>query len=69
MFVETAHVTAMDLRAEYETWCRSEGEKPRTTQAVGRELKKQGFDTKQMGKSRARTWIGIGLRSTESEHL
>jgi len=59
---EAASVTAKDLYGSYTRWCESTGEKPITQTMVGKRLTERGFDSAQVGKSRARTWIGIGLQ-------
>ena len=63
---ERASVTAKDLYGAYSRWCEATGEKPMTQTMVGKRLTERGFDSAQVGKGRARTWIGIGLRSDES---
>lgn len=62
---ESAHATAKDLYGAYNRWCESTGEKPMTQTMVGKRLTERGFDSAQVGKVRARTWIGIGIRSEE----
>lgn len=59
----STHVSAKGLRVAYESWCHEVGENPWSAKAVGNELTARGFDTVQMGKSRTRTWLGIGLAS------
>ncbi len=58
---ETEQATAKALYAAYVGWCESGGEKPMTQTAFGKRLAERGFDSAQIGKNRARTWIGIGL--------
>jgi len=69
--VEDAHalVTTRSLREEYERWCEMEGERPWSAQAVGRELSARGFDSAQVGVSRARSWLGIGLVAEAGEQI
>lgn len=64
---EAADVTAAEIRGAYVDWCGSQGETPWTVQAVGRELGARGLDSTLKGTPRARTWLGIRLRSIESE--
>lgn len=60
-----ARVSAADLRAVYEEWCKQEGEQAWSQKAVGAELKDRGFSNHQVGTARVRTWLGVGLRKGE----
>ncbi len=62
---ERAQVSAKALYAAYQAWCDETGEKPLTQQATGRRLTERGFDSAQLGKSRTRTWLGIGLKTDD----
>ncbi len=62
---EHAQVSAKALYAAYQAWCDETGEKPLTQQATGRRLTERGFDSAQLGKSRTRTWLGIGLKTDD----
>lgn len=54
-----------DLYRAYHSWCDDAGEKSITKQAFGRRLTERGFDSAHVGKSRTRTWIGIGLLTSD----
>ncbi|MCU1490715.1 MAG: phage/plasmid primase, family [Acidimicrobiaceae bacterium] len=66
---DTCYVKTSDLRSAYEAWCADQGERPWTATAVGRELTSRGFDTSRIGSgnAKARTWLGLGLLSQDSE--
>ncbi len=63
---ERARVTAKALYISYGQWCDETGEKPLTQKAVGLRLAERGFESAQIGKARARTWLGLGLRTDEA---
>ncbi len=44
-------------------------EKPLSQKAVGLRLAERGLDSARVGKSQARTWLGIGLKSDEPSPL
>lgn len=52
-------ITAGDLRSLYERWCSDTGEDAMPPQALGRQLTNRGFDTRQVGRARTRTWFGL----------
>jgi putative DNA primase/helicase len=59
-------VTAATLRADYEDHCRATGQKPRSSQLVGKRLRDRGAVRDD---DRAHTWRGVGLRGYgESRH-
>lgn len=60
---ETARSTAKALYGAYVAWSKDAGEEPITQQAFGRRLSERGFDSARLGKSKATTWIGVGLLS------
>ncbi len=60
-----ASAAASDLYGAYRHWCDDAGEKSITKQAFGRTLAERGFDAAQLGKDRKRTWLGIGLLTTD----
>lgn len=64
---DTAYVSAKALRSAYEAWCHENGENPWSAKAVGNELTTRGFDSAQVGKSRTRSWVGIGLASEHED--
>lgn len=66
---DNVYVTTRSLRETYEQWCETEGERAWSAQAVGRELTARGFDSAQVGQSRARSWLGIGLLTEEGEQI
>jgi putative DNA primase/helicase len=66
---DNSDVVASTLRASYEHWCQEQGERPWSAQAVGRELTSRGFDSALKGSKRARTWLGLGLRTEQGERL
>lgn len=55
-------VPAKDLQEAYQRWCASIGES-NPGQSVGHHLGGRGYESKQMGKSWTRTWLGLGLRA------
>lgn len=65
----SASVTAKDLRLAYERWCAGVGEAQQSAQAVGAQLGARGYESRQKGKDRARTWIGLGLRPAQPPKL
>ncbi|MDQ3696083.1 MAG: phage/plasmid primase, P4 family [Chloroflexota bacterium] len=62
---EIERCTAKELYTAYSSWCGGGGEKPSAQKAFGQRLAERGFDSARVGKSRARYWIGIGLRPRE----
>ena len=58
--------TAAALYESYITWAHKTGEKPMTQKAFGLALRERGFEAKQIGKDRERTWFGIGLAVQET---
>ncbi|HMQ27620.1 MAG TPA: phage/plasmid primase, P4 family, partial [Acidimicrobiales bacterium] len=54
-----ASISAGDLRSLYERWCSDTGEDAMPPQALGRQLTNRGFDTRQVGRARTRTWFGL----------
>lgn len=59
---EHCRATAAQLYAAYSRWCEDAGERSITKTAMGKQLTERGFDSAQVGATRARTWFGIGLR-------
>jgi phage/plasmid-associated DNA primase len=55
-----AQVTAGDLYATYENWCKRAGEKPVTKKEFGQRLEERGFVAKRTNADRG--WRGIRLR-------
>jgi putative DNA primase/helicase len=53
-------VTATDLRAAYEDWCRELGERPVTSVALGKRLARRGIKSRRGAKG-ARIYTGISL--------
>jgi putative DNA primase/helicase len=53
--------TAERLYERYLTWAHKANEKPITKKAFGLALTERGYTSKQQGKDRERTWLGIGL--------
>jgi putative DNA primase/helicase len=62
---KNATAAAGDLYNAYRHWCDNAGEKSVTKQSFGRTLAERGFDAAQVGKDRKRTWLGIGLLTSE----
>jgi putative DNA primase/helicase len=58
---EIALVSAKNLYSTYHQWCDESGERSMTQKAMGLRLAERGFDSARMGKTRIRTWLGIGL--------
>lgn len=63
---EDAHVSATAIYMAYARWCDVNGEKLPTKTMLGKRLTERGFESKQMGTDRRRSWIGLGLL-TEAE--
>lgn len=61
------YVASAQMREAYEKWCHSQGERPWSAQAMGRELTAKGFQTTTLGTGydRRRGWIGVGLMADE----
>jgi putative DNA primase/helicase len=59
----TEQATAKELYAAYQAWHGEVGEndRPMSKKAFGQRLAERGFDSAQIGKGRARFWIGVGL--------
>ena len=62
-----ATVTSKDMYSAYVEWYKKGGEEHLTQTALGKRMAELGFDTAQLGKNRARSWVGIGLISEKEE--
>ena len=56
---ESFQVSSGALRKAYEAWCGDQGEPPRSSTAVGRELSNRGYQSKHTNKGNF--WRGLGL--------
>ncbi len=57
-----AQVTAKELNAAYQDWCKDSGEKPITAIELGKRLTERGLRAKK-GTGGVRKWLGLGLLS------
>ncbi len=64
-----ARATAKELYAAFQVWHAEagEGDRPMSQKAFGQRLAERGFEAARVGKSRARYWVGVGLRDGASE--
>lgn len=60
--VPGASVKNSELRARYETWCATNGERPMSVTMLGRELKSKGFTQNKIPGNGARIWEQILLK-------
>lgn len=65
----SARATAKELYAAYQAWSAEvgEGDRPLSQKAFGQRLAERGFEAARVGKSRARYWVGVGLKDDEAE--
>jgi len=66
---DSAYVACKALRDAYEVWCAENSENVWSSTALGKALRGRNFDSTQMGTSRTRTWLGIGLANAEGEQV
>jgi phage/plasmid-associated DNA primase len=65
VLLSNVSVAAAQLYQNYKAWCEANGETAITQNKLGRVLTEKGFDQTLIRNTR--TWIGIGLRTEESE--
>jgi len=65
----TARATAKELYAAFQGWHAEagEGDRPLSQKAFGQRLAERGFEAARVGKSRARYWVGVGLKGEVPE--
>lgn len=63
-----AKATATSLYSAYKAWCEINGEKAVASNWFGRQLAERGFQRKNDGANRAKTWFGIGLLDDKAQN-